>query len=547
MINSQEFNPFNILPQPLMLHILLHTFTEDGKCSLDSILDYQKANHEFSAILSDETNLRYILNSMPIEFNIGLITSLKRRKITTEEGRYRAGLALLFLKYLYEHVKPFPDDDFLINHYNDYHNSFKYLQEYFFDYPMPMYVSSIVAFYISKRLLTLDALDKNLREKGAEIFKIAIYCIKRADELEHPLAKIFYADMVSQLQRLNVRIEDYIKSELQDVLPSDTSDLISLLGGDTPIDMSAFNDETKTLITVTWRKLIIEQCAIACDLFKFAYQNNKIVQLTDFFYTCYQVNHFHRHILAYNPLFVHSENKESLLYLLDKFSVASLVTLHQAFRVSQPNPDSVLLSTLLMLNKNELNDNKTLISETLSLPQKGNAGWKICFHDAYRNAVDEGMLKSVSFGQMKLILHYFILVNQGGLIDSILERDASIVNCILHSQNDQVQNIALAVLKQMNDFTRANVFTHLHHKEILLKVVYQNDNYLSRLKVSTVSDITKFASIIVDTFAELIVPKLPDQEDFKVYDFLFNNKPLFLELTDAIHAKLKEFLQLNGS
>ena len=31
MISSQEFNPFNILPRELMLHIFLHTFTTDGK------------------------------------------------------------------------------------------------------------------------------------------------------------------------------------------------------------------------------------------------------------------------------------------------------------------------------------------------------------------------------------------------------------------------------------------------------------------------------------------------------------------------------------
>ncbi len=535
MINSQEFNPFNILPQPLMLHILLHTFTKDGKCSLDAILDYQKADQEFTAILSNEDNLKYIFQSMPTEFNIDLYPTLKRRKILTEEGRYRAGLALLFLKYLYEHVKPFPDDEFLINRYEDYHTSFKYIKEYFVDYPMPMFVSAIVAFYISKRLMTMDTLDKNLINKGAEIYSIATFCIKRADDLEHYLAKIFYADMVSQLQRVNMRIEDYISEDQRIQLPSDIPDLISVLGGEPAVDLSEFDDEKQTLLFVTWRKLVIEKTTKAKDLFKFAYEQKKLIPLTEFYYGCYQMNHFHRHILAFNPLFDHAEKKENLLFLLEKFSVDSLVTLHQAFLVRHPKPDSILLSTVLSMDKSELTDIKTLISELLTLPQKENSSWRICFHEAYRDAVDEGLLKSVSPRQLKMILHYFILVNHYDRIDAILERDAAILECIFHCQNNQVHDIALAVFKQIVDFTRTQLFTQLHHQEIILKVIYQDANFLSKLKLPAQCDITKIASVIVDTFVEIIIPHLPTNEDFKVYDYMFNNKPLFREFTEAVH------------
>jgi hypothetical protein len=135
MISSHEFNPFNILPRELMLHILLHTFTTDGKESLEVILNYKKANKEFRSLLSDEGNFKYIMDSMPTEFNIAILPSLRTRMTVTEEGRYRAGLALLFLKYLYEQIKPFPDDEFLLQRFDDYYLSLAYLQEFFIQCP----------------------------------------------------------------------------------------------------------------------------------------------------------------------------------------------------------------------------------------------------------------------------------------------------------------------------------------------------------------------------------------------------------------------------
>ncbi len=545
MIRSQEFNPFNILPRQLMLLIMLQTFAEEGHGSLEVILDYQKAHPDFSAILSDESNFKYILDSMPTEFNIGLITTLRLRKITTEEGRYRAGLALLFLKYLYERVKPIPDDDFLVNRYDDYYSSLKYLQEYFVDYPMPMYLAGIVAFYISKRLMTLNPLDKKLRENGTEIYKIATQCIIRADALEHPLAKIFYVDMASQLQRVDIRTEDIINGDFPSMPKIDLTYLISVLGENLPIDISTFSDETQTLLFVTWSKLIIENYSNACELFSFASQHNKLIQITDYFYRCYQVNHFHRHILAFNPLFVHIEKKENLLYLLEKFSVDSLVNLHQSFRVNNPHSDSILLSTLLTMKKEELCDFRALVSDILSFPQKETSGWRICFHEAYRNAIDEGALKTVSARQMKMILHYFILGNESDYIDSIIDRDARIPDCVFHCRNDQVHDIALAVIKQIVDFTRSQFFTQLYQKELILKVIYQDCIFLSTLKITEHSEFTKIASIIVDTYVEMIAPRLPPQEDLKVYDFIFNNQALFRELKDAIHQKLKEYSVLD--
>lgn len=539
MIRSQEFNPFNILPRQLMLLIMLQTFAEEGHGSLDIILDYQKANKDFTAILSDESNLKYIFDSLPQEFNIAMYPSLRRRMITTEEGRYRAGLALLFLKYLYEHVKPFPNDDFLINHYNDYHTSLKYLEEYFVDYPMPMYICGFVSFYISKRLLTLNPLDKDLQEKGAEIYNISTKCIIRADELEHPLAKIFYADMDSQLQRMNVRIEDFNKVNSHPNMLMNLSDLIKILDEKLSIDISKFDDETQTLLFVTWRKLALENYYHARDLFSFSFQNNKLIQLTEYFYRCYQVNHFHRHTLAFNPLFMHIENKENILFLLEKFSIDSLVDLHQSFRVNHPHPDSILLTTILTMNKSELNDIRSLISDILTLPQKENSGWRFCFHEAYRNAIDESTLKTVSPRQMKMVLHYFILVNHYDQIESILERDASIPDCVFHCRSNKVHDIALAVFKQIIDFTRSHSFTRLYQKEMILKLIYQDCIFLSTLKLTEQSDFTKIASMLVDTFAKMIIPQLPDQEEMKVYDYIFNNKALFREFTEVIHQKLR--------
>lgn len=190
------------------------------------------------------------------------------------------------------------------------------------------------------------------------------------------------------------------------------------------------------------------------------------------------------------------------------------------------------------MNKSELNEFRLLISDILTLPQKENSGWRFCFHEAYRNAIDEGTLKTVSPRQMKMVLHYFILVNHYDQIESILERDASIPNCVFHCRSNQVHDIALAVFKQIIDFTRSHSFTQLYQKEMILKVIYQDCIFLSTLKLTEQSEFTKIASILVDTFAQMIIPQLPDQEDLKVYDYIFNNKALFREFTEVIHQKL---------
>jgi hypothetical protein len=540
MISSHEFNPFNILPRELMLHILLHTFTTDGKESLEVILNYKKANKEFRSLLSDEGNFKYIMDSMPTEFNIAILPSLRTRMTVTEEGRYRAGLALLFLKYLYEQIKPFPDDEFLLQRFDDYYLSLEYLQEFFTDYPMPMYIGGYVAYYIAKRLMIINPLDKELRKKAAQVYKISVHCINRAHELEHPLAQIFYADMVSQLQRDGINIEEHIKVDLPDIPSVDLDLLSSLLSNKHKINVSFFPDEIKTLILVTWQKLIIENYSKACDLFYHTFQYEKLVNLTEYLYNCYEINHFHRHVLAYNPLFVHSDKKENIIYLLQVFSVDELVAIHQGFRVYQPQPDSVLLSTMLNMDKDELKQFRILVNEMLTLPQKGSSGWRACFLDAYRNAIDDGSLKVISSKQMKSILKYLILVGHASKIDTILERDAEIINYILHCKNDKVHDLALAVIEQLLTFNRMQPLGQLDQQEIILRAIYQDAIHLSTVKIKGPKDLDRMATIFDDTYAAMIAPNVPIETDFKVYDYMFKNREKFSELLQAIHIKFIE-------
>ncbi len=540
MISSQEFNPFNILPRELMLHILLHTFTTEGKESLEVILDYKKANKDFSALLSDESNFKFIMDSMPAEFNIGLYPTLKRRMTVTDEGRYRAGLALLFLKYLYENIKPFPDDEFIINRFDDYYLSLEYLQEYFTMGPMPMYVGGFVAFYIAKRLMMINPLDKNLREKGAKVYNISVKCIARAHELEHSLAQIFYADMNSQLQRADIDLNGHLKADMP-IIPEVTLEhLVSLLSEQRKVNLSFLNDEIRTLLLVTWQKLIIEDYAKSCELFYHTYQYEQLVKITEYFYTCYEINHFHRHVLAYNPLFVHVDCKENILYLLQTFSTEDLVAFHQGFRVYQPHPDSVLLSTMLRMKKDELKEFRLIVNEILALPKTASSGWKVCFLDAYRNAVDNGTLKVVSSRQMKAILKYLILVDHASKIDSILDRGSEIMNFILHCNNDGVHDIALAVFEQLLTFNRMQIPGQLDHQEIILRVIYQDAIHLSTTCIQAAKDLDRMATIIIDTYTTMIAPQVPTGADFKVYDYMYYNRPKFRELLEAIHTKFIE-------
>jgi hypothetical protein len=537
MLTSTEFNPFNILPRELMLHILLHTFTSDGKESLEGVLDYKKANKDFSAQLSDEGNFKYIMDSMPTEFNIGLLPTLRRRKVIEEEGRYRAGLALLFLKYLYEQLKPFPNDEFILQNYDDYYTSLQYLEEYFIDFPMPMYIGSMVAFYIAKRLMTINPLDKDLRKKGANVYKIALHCAVRAHELEHPLAQIFHSDMASQLQRADIDINNYIKEGLPETPVVTLDYLVSMLSAKNKINVSFFSDEIQTLLLVTWQKLIIENYANACELFYQAFQHEKLPDITEYYYNCYEINHFHRHILACNPLFSHVEHIENILYLIQVFSVEALIDLHQGFRVHHPHPDSVLLSTMLSMKKDELKEFRLLVNDILALPQKGSPGWRVCFLDAYRNAVDDGSLKTVSPKQMKIVLKYIILVDQATKIDTILERDAGIIDAVFHCNNDKLHQIALTVAEQLQAFNRMNHLGQLDQQEILLRAIYQDAIHLSTVNIKGPIDLNRMATIIVDTYAAMIAPNVPTQPDFKVYDYMFSNRPKFRELLQAVHAK----------
>ncbi|MDQ2994420.1 MAG: hypothetical protein M3R00_05680, partial [Pseudomonadota bacterium] len=420
MIGSEGFNPFSILPRELMLHILLQTYGKENAVSLESLFDYEAVNTDFRSILADEENLKYILDSMPREFNIDLITSLRQRKIVTDEGRYRAGLALLFLKYLYGHIKPFPDDEFIQNQFDDYFMSLAFIETNYTDYPMPMYVCGYVAFYIAKRLMTLNPLDKELQQKGAKIYMIAVHCLVRAHELEHPLARIFHGDMDLQMQRVDIDMNDFINEPLPVIPAASLAELLTVLAKDLTINLKIYSDEMQTLLLVTWQKLILENYRNASELFAFTLHNEKLINITEYFYNCYQVNHFHRHILAFNPLFLHVEQKEKILYLLQSFTVDALVNLHQGFQVYHPRPDSVLLSALLMMSMNELKDFRTIVSDSLALPQTGMPGWKICFLDAYRNAIDDGALKSVSSKQMRMALKYFTLVNRSRKINAVL-------------------------------------------------------------------------------------------------------------------------------
>ena len=132
---------------------------------------------------------------------------------------------------------------------------------------------------------------------------------------------------------------------------------------------------------MTWQKLIIENYTNACELFYHTFQYEKLVNITEYFYNCYEINHFHRLVLAYNPLFFHIEHKENILYLLQVFSVDELVAIHQGFRVYQPQPDSVLLSTMLTMNMDELKEFRIIVNEIeiLTLPQKGLPDGKYVF------------------------------------------------------------------------------------------------------------------------------------------------------------------------
>jgi len=534
------FKPFNILTRNLMMQILLETFKEDASSTLEIFLDYHKVSKRLSGILANQENFQHIIDSMPTEFNMDIYPSLKKRITTTNEGRYRAGAALLFLKHIYAHLKPFPDDQFITEHYDEYLSSLKYLQDTFKDSPMTMYIAGFVSFYIAKRLWIINPLDKKTIKRAQVIYIMSTHFIAQAYELEHPLAQIFYSDMQLQLERHNIIVADQIKEKLPETPIINFSNLLDILIENVPINIKMFDEETQTLLLVTWQKLIIEHYYTARTLFNFTYRNEKLLQITEYFYGCYQKNHFHRHILAFNPFFVNIEQKDNILYLLQAFNVDALITMFQGFRVTHPKPDSILLSTMLEMNMTDLKDFRTLASDFLALPQQGTPAWKVNFHDAYRDAFDDGSLKHASAQQMKMTLKYFSLVERARKLPEILDRDAEILNCVFHCNSEIIHNIALAVIDQLLSFNILHPLGQLHQQELILKLIYRDATYLSMIKIRAPHDFDRIATIINDTYAEKIAPELTGQSDLKVYDYLYNNRTKLHELIQLIHEKFTE-------
>jgi hypothetical protein len=141
---------------------------------------------------------------------------------------------------------------------------------------------------------------------------------------------------------------------------------------------------------------------------------------------------------------------------------------------------------------------------------------------------------------MKSILKYLILVGHASKIDTILERDAEIINYILHCKNDKVHDLALAVIEQLLTFNRMQPLGQLDQQEIILRAIYQDAIHLSTVKIKGPKDLDRMATIFDDTYAAMIAPNVPIETDFKVYDYMFKNREKFSELLQAIHIKFIE-------
>lgn len=536
MANSEDFNPFSILPKSLMLRVLHHTFEKDAIGDFKNFMDYDAVNGNFRKILGHEKNLKYILDSMPTELNIQLITSLKKRKIINPPGRYRAGVALLFLKYLYQHVKPFPDDEFLENQFDYYFDALLHVQKFFHDYPMVVYVNAYVAFYMAKRLLLVSAGNQSMREHGFKLFKVAAECIVRAHELDHPLAQLFHNDMMLQMSRQNLNMKELLKGEIPKEPKISVKDVVNILAKKNKVNLDLIDEENQSMIVVTWQKLILENTERARDLFNFAVDYDLLESLTHYFYECFVVNHFHRHVLAYNPVFVVKNNK-NLLKMFKYWKVNALVGMHQGFRVFYPSPNSLLLCTLLKTDEEGLDDLKPLVDHFLTLPQKGTRGWRVCFIDAYRDAVDDGSLKNVSEGQMRVVLKYFELVNQAGMIHSIMEREAYILGSVFHCNNDMVHEIAIAVIMQLTRYSSFDPLGHLDHQEILLSTLYQDRETLNQVQIRTAQDFERVATSIIQSYKKHISDSMQNQAEIIVPEFLRGNKEKLSIVRKDFHQK----------
>lgn len=534
--NQDDFNPFEILPKTVMLRVLAHTFEKDANGDFKNFMDYKAVSKELRHILGDKSNFTTIMSSMPTEFNIKLITTLKHRKITNEQGRYRAGVALLFLKHLYARVKPHTDYDYLTEQFDYYYKALSHINKKFKDYPMVIYINGFVSFQIAKRLFVAHANNDELKLKAGKLIEVAVRSMIRADELEHPIAPLFHDDANLQLVRNGIKVKNWVKAKLPKRKKVTMSLLAQVLSPDKKISFKGYSDEEQDMLHVTWQKLIIEDCYNSRALFEFAVNHDLVMRLTDYFYSCFAESYFHRVVLAFNPIFTHSDCKENIIWLFNTYKVNTLVNLHQGFRVYSPEPDSVLLSVLLETPLNKVKEAKVYIDNVLRLPQQGMQGWKMNFLDAYRDSIDEGALKKVSFDQMKMVISYFSLVDRSGMIGSIMDRDAFLLCKVFHCNDDKIHKIACEIVNQVVRLSTFDPLGHLDHQEILLSYLYDDPNLLIPLEMKDESDCEQLAKIIMQSYKNIIASKLKSQPEIIVPEFIRNNHVQFnnlrVELTD---------------
>lgn len=541
MADSKDFNPFRILPESLMLKVLFYTFEKDAKSGFEHFMDYDSVNKKLREILSNEENWSFIVKNTPPEFNVEMISDLKNNKIKTKEGRYQVGICLLLLKFIYARVKPHADDEYLIKQYDYYYSALDHINTHFKEFPGVLYANAYVSFHIAKRLLTMHKSKGDMKAKGGVLYLLAIDCAQLADKLDHPLAKLFHDDINIQLVRQNIQVKKHIEGKILKAPTIKIEDVIEVLSPDKKIDFSSYSEEEQEIIIVTWQKLMIENLFRAQDLFKFAVNYELVKPLTEYFYSCFSQNHFHRMVLAYNPIFVMSDRKENILYLFKQYNINALVTIHQAFRIFYPKPDSVLMSTLLKLTVDEIKAMSGHIDHVLSLPKSGTRGWQINFLDAYRESVDDGSLKEVSPAQMKIVLHYFNLVDRAGELAIIVEREAYMLGKILHCQDDTTHNVAMAVIKQLMRLTSFDPLGSIDQQEILLSCLYNHRDIVYGLNVSNEKDYDQIATTITQAYKNLIAVPVNSTNNVKVIvpEFIKRNTEKLNELKVELDTQFK--------
>ncbi|MCB1827886.1 MAG: hypothetical protein KDH94_05595, partial [Coxiellaceae bacterium] len=523
MDQDHKFNPFRILPENVMLSVIATLFEKETQGGYTDLMNYKAVSKELVNVLGDQPHFDEIMATMPNEFNVDLVHELEHRKINTKEGRYRAGVALLFLKFLYSQVKPFPDDRYLEEHYDLYKTALERIVEDYVDYPMVIYINGYVAFQIAKRLLTRRAENGDSKANGGAIYKIALDSIIAAEKLDHPLAPILHDDTELQLFRNHIHLEDFVDYDQYHAKNIVMDDIIRVLCPGRKVDLSFIDPEDKEMIVVTWQKLAIENCIKARDLFNFALDHETLQNLTHYFHQCFIRNHFHRHVLAYNSVFLHCNQHANILKLFKTYKVSALVDLYQAFRTYYPRPDSLLFSILLTISKDELKDMMPLVDHILSLPQKGTQGWKICFLDGYRDAMDDGTLRDVSLAQMKMVLSYIYLVDHAGLIDTILERDVLMLHKIFHCNQDKIHKIAVAIVHQLTRFSTFDPLGHLDHQEVLLAYIYTDIDMLIPVSMKDEKDCDLLAKAIIQSYKKHVSDSRSQQAEIIVPEYIQNN------------------------